>query len=173
MIRTCYDFRDPYTIKAVYCSIVRPILEYASVVWTPLYEVHIKRIENIQRSFLRFALRKLGWRDRLNLLSYTDRCQLINIQTLEVRRRNAGLLFAFDIFNGNVDSPALLGILGLNVPSRPLRDTEFLHRRLHRTNYGLAEPICNIIRLVNDCKSFDFGLSRKQFKNLIERDHIL
>jgi hypothetical protein len=50
-------FSDPYTFKTLYNSFVRSHLDYASVVWNPYYGVHLKRIEAIQKKFLRFALR--------------------------------------------------------------------------------------------------------------------
>jgi hypothetical protein len=53
------EFRDPYTLKTLYNSFVRSHLEYASVVWNPYYGVHLKRIEDIQKKFLKFALRTL------------------------------------------------------------------------------------------------------------------
>jgi hypothetical protein len=42
-------FRDPYTLKTFYVSLVRPKLEYANCVWQPFYDVNVKRIERVQR----------------------------------------------------------------------------------------------------------------------------
>jgi hypothetical protein len=47
--------------KMVYCPIVRSVLEYASVVWSPTYLVHIHNIERIQNTFLRTCAWKLGY----------------------------------------------------------------------------------------------------------------
>jgi hypothetical protein len=33
--RLSLEFRDPYTLKSLYMSLVRPKLEYASCVWSP------------------------------------------------------------------------------------------------------------------------------------------
>jgi hypothetical protein len=55
------EFRDPYTLKTLYNSFFRSHLDYASVVWNPYYGVHLKRIEAIQKKFLKFALRTLEW----------------------------------------------------------------------------------------------------------------
>jgi hypothetical protein len=52
-------FRDSYTLKTLYNSFVRSHLDYASVVWNPYYGVDLKRIEAIQKKFLRLALRTL------------------------------------------------------------------------------------------------------------------
>jgi hypothetical protein len=35
--RLSFEFRDPYTLRSLYTSLVRPKLEYASCVWSPFY----------------------------------------------------------------------------------------------------------------------------------------
>jgi hypothetical protein len=40
----------------------RPKLEYASSVWNLFYDVRVDRVERVQRRFIRYALRGLGWR---------------------------------------------------------------------------------------------------------------
>jgi hypothetical protein len=37
--RLSLEFRDPYTLKPLYTSLVRPKLEYARCVWNPFYDV--------------------------------------------------------------------------------------------------------------------------------------
>lgn len=44
------------------------------------------RIESVQYRFLRFALRKLPWRDPFCLPSYENLCQLIDLELLRARR---------------------------------------------------------------------------------------
>jgi hypothetical protein len=39
------DFRDPYTLKTLYVSLVRPKLEYTSCMCQTFYAAHIDRIE--------------------------------------------------------------------------------------------------------------------------------
>jgi hypothetical protein len=45
------EFRNPYTLRTFYVSLVRPKLEYASCVWRPFYDVHVNRIGRVQRKF--------------------------------------------------------------------------------------------------------------------------
>jgi hypothetical protein len=61
--RLLCEFKDPYTLKALYVSLVRLKLLYASCVWQPFYGAHIVRIERVQKKFVRYALRGLGWTD--------------------------------------------------------------------------------------------------------------
>jgi hypothetical protein len=64
------EFRDPYTLKAL----VRPKLEYASCVYRPFYGTHIDRIERVQKKFVWYALRGLGWTDMFDVPPYVNRC---------------------------------------------------------------------------------------------------
>jgi len=45
------ELDDPYTTKLLFTSIVRPILEYCSSVWSPQCQVHIDSIESVQKNF--------------------------------------------------------------------------------------------------------------------------
>ena len=80
------EFSNPYVTKALFMTFVRPVLEYASQVWSPYHLVHRHRIQAIQRRFIRFALRGLGWADTHNLPPYGDLLKLINLQPLDKRR---------------------------------------------------------------------------------------
>jgi hypothetical protein len=74
---------------------VSPKLEYASCVWRNFYDVHVNRIERMQRKFVRYALRGLGWTEMHDLPPYVNRCALIRLETV-------CLMFAFDVLSGRV-----------------------------------------------------------------------
>jgi hypothetical protein len=82
--RLLLEFRDSYTLKSLYTSLVRPKLVYAGLVWKPFYDGRVDRVERVQRRFIRYALRGLGW-------TFT-------------------LTFIFDVLRGRVNSPNLLSI---------------------------------------------------------------
>jgi hypothetical protein len=167
--RLSTEFRDPYTLKALYVSLVRSRLEYACCVWQPFYAVHIDRIERIQEKFVKYALRRLGWDPSSVLPPYRGRCSLINLETLDVRRRIARVMYVFDILSGRVSSPHLLAEVGLRAPTYPTRRREFLHIDYHRTNYGAFEPINAALQSFNDVADlFDFNVSRSRFVSQIK-----
>ena len=68
--RSSYEFS-----KNLYVSLVRPVLEYCAIVWDPSFNLRIVRIERVQRNFIRFMIRKIGWTSTMP--SYESRCELI------------------------------------------------------------------------------------------------
>ena len=73
--------------KKMYICYVRPVLEYASQVWSPVLKGNIDRIEKVQRYFTRRIV-------NLNM-SYFERLEFLNIQCLEHRRLKADLILFF------------------------------------------------------------------------------
>jgi hypothetical protein len=103
--RLSFEFRDPYTLKSLYTSLVRPKLEYASCVWSPFYDVRVDKVKCVQRMFILYALRVLGCTDTYDLPPYQPRCAILRIYTLVKRRSIACIMFIFDILNGRMNSP--------------------------------------------------------------------
>jgi hypothetical protein len=162
--RFCYNFQDPYTIKTLYIAYVRSILEYCSIVWSPHLTTHEERIESVQKQFLLYALRRLGWTS-FRLPSYEARCMLINIQTLKERREYASVSFVNDIVSQRIDSPAILSKLNIYAPIRRLRNRNLFVINHHRTNYAQNGPINRMMASYNQhCETIDFTMSRHKLK---------
>jgi ribonucleases P/MRP protein subunit RPP40 len=81
----------PY-IKA-YISYARPILEYASPVWSPRFRKDKWIIENIQKVFTR----RVYWRCNLVRTDYRSRMTFLNLRSLEFRRVITDLLLVHDL----------------------------------------------------------------------------
>ena len=152
------DFSEPHCWKALYCAIVRPILENASIVWNPYQITWNLRIERVQKRFIRLALRNLPWRNPDNLPPYPDRCRLLGLDTLERRRKIQQCLFIAKLLNGELDAPALLQMVNFRVPNRNLRNATLLQPVFHRTLFGKNEPFTACVRgftAVEDHFQFD------------------
>lgn len=165
MFRIGKEFKDIYCLKSLYCSLVRSTLEYCSQVWSPYYQNGVDRIESVQRRFIRFSLRGLPWRDPFRLPSYESRCNLINLETLAVRRNVARAMFVSDVLTARTECPVLLNAIGLQVQPRILRNRGFLRIPVQRTNYGTYGSITGLLRLFNRvADGFDFNLCRDAIK---------
>ena len=79
-----------------YCTFVRPILEYASVVWSPYNERDINKIEAVQRYFTKC----LGGLDHN---SYCRRLSILELDSLHLRRIKADVVLCYKMINNLVD----------------------------------------------------------------------
>jgi hypothetical protein len=52
--RSCVDFNNKNAFISIYCSLVRSIFEYCSIIWSPYNIGLINTMEKIQNKFLRF-----------------------------------------------------------------------------------------------------------------------
>lgn len=130
VLRMSAEFSDLKIIKILYCAFVRSLLEYASQVWNPCYEVYTSRLEGIQKRFLRY----LQYRAKIFLPDYLTRCRKFHFLPLYERRNIADLSYLCSIANGTVDCPELLELVGLRT-SRALRNPNTLYVPRVRTNY--------------------------------------
>lgn len=75
-------------LKQAYVTFVRPILEYASNVWSPYLLKHVNALERVQKLFTRRI-------PSLSHLSYPERLAAINLEPLELRRLKADLVLYY------------------------------------------------------------------------------
>lgn len=166
--RSTKHFQDIYALKSLYCALVRSVLEYAVCVWSPHHTTQIIRMERVQRSFVRYALRQLPWANPTDLPDYRSRCNLIALETLSARRTKLQRLLVFDLIVGNVNYSSLLENVSLYAPSRRLRARNLLFVRRHKTSYGFHNPLDKCFRAFNNVSVvFDFNISKFVFKNRI------
>jgi len=98
LILSAFATRDHAFLLRMYTTYVRPLLEYSSQVWSPHLLCNINKIESVQRHFLKSF-------PGLRNLSYSERLQVLNLQSLEVRRLRADCLFLQKIRLGYVNIP--------------------------------------------------------------------
>jgi len=87
IMRVSKDFKKKFTLKTLYTSLVRPHLEYASIVWSSFYNIHCIRIERIQKIFVR----KRNLSD--NMTPYIEHLQYFRLETLKYRREIFYVMF--------------------------------------------------------------------------------
>ena len=96
-ISTC-----PTTIKAkCYTTIVRPVVEYAAIVWDPILQKQKNAVEMVQRRAARFAVG-----DYRTTSSVTKAMEELKWPTLEQRRKVSKTTTMFKLINGIIEVPA-------------------------------------------------------------------
>ena len=105
MIRRTYSYLGANDFKMIYTALVRPILEYGSVVWNPALRKHIDSLENVQRRFTKFLP---GLRD----VPYEDRLRRLSLPTLYFRRFRGDMIDVWKLTHGiyKIDVSTLLTI---------------------------------------------------------------
>jgi hypothetical protein len=103
--------RDALFLKRVFTTYIRPCLEYAACVWSPL-SVSGYMLENVQR---RYTKRIRGFAD----LSYDKRIEKLQLDTLATRRYMGDVILIYKIIHMLV--PASLISVGLQLSSAPTR----------------------------------------------------
>ena len=162
------EFRDPLCFKALYCSLVRSLLEFASVVWSPYQAVWSARFEAVQRRFVRYALRYLPWSDPRDLPPYVDRCRLLGLETLADRRNASIATFIAKILLAEYDVPDLLARVNLYAPTRSLRPRTLLFETPQYTNYAANSSLVASIRRFNEVSEhFDFNRTSNSFRRRV------
>ena len=101
ILRT-FQARDPTTILTLYKSLVRPILEYSSVLWTPIQKGEIQRLEEIQQSILR-KIKGIS-------SNYNQALKQLKLYSLERRRERYIVIQIWKMIEGIVPSlnPSLI-----------------------------------------------------------------
>ena len=91
-IKHTFKFIDEDMFMLLFKALVRPHLEYSSCIWSPYLKYNIDAVERVQRRATKMI-------PSLQELSYTQRLEKLNLETLEYRRRRADLLETYRIMN--------------------------------------------------------------------------
>jgi hypothetical protein len=79
-----------------FCTFVRPLLEFSSVIWSPYTIADLNRIELVQRSFTRVI-------KNLRFSTYRERVINLRLDSLQCRRIKADLLFFYKLLHNIID----------------------------------------------------------------------
>lgn len=96
LILKCFRSRDSQLLMRAFCTFVRPLLEFSSVIWSPYTIADLNRIESVQRSFTR-AIKNLRFS------TYRERLINLRVDSLQCRRIKADILFCYKLLHNLVD----------------------------------------------------------------------
>lgn len=160
MLRT-FVSRDPLLWKSLYITFIRPFLEFAVAVWNPHLARDIKILEKVQARATKVS-------QELKSLSYHQRCNFLQILTLDVRRTRGDLIQQYKILN-NIDNINWT-VPQTFMPERP-RHRQYLEKELvkncsERSNFftvrivrtwnSLPDSVVNAV----SCNSFKAKLDK-------------
>lgn len=168
VIRNTREFNDINTIKLLYCALVRPRVEYASIIWCPHYNIHVQNIERVQRRFLKY----LSFKDD-NLyppigFPHKELLSRHSFDALENRRIIAQLVFLRNLITNDIDSEEILSQLNFSTPHVILRQSPTFNLQTPRINVMKFSPLHQICNNYNSVQTkFDlFNCNVALIKNL-------
>jgi len=92
-LKRSFRFWTLDTFRTIYCAYVRPHLEYAAVVWSPLSKKDARLLEKVQRRATKLVPRIRNWR-------FEDRLAALGLTSLHERRLRGDLIQLFKLVNG-------------------------------------------------------------------------
>ena len=92
LIRRSFTFLDKESMKLLFVSLVRPLLEFANVAWSPKHQKDIDLIEQVQRRATRLV-------PSLKHLSYEQRLEEMKLPSLCFRRKRGDLIEVYKYMN--------------------------------------------------------------------------
>ena len=92
--RVCRDMNDTQTRKVLYCTLIRPRLEYCCSLWSPHTAKDRALIENVQRRATKFIL------NYPHDCCYVDRLTSLKLLPLKYRREIHDLTLLFKLKSG-------------------------------------------------------------------------
>ena len=99
MIKRCFSGLTPQKISVLYTSIVRPVLEYASITWSPWLKKDILALEQVQKRCLSLC-----------------KIEMVPLESLEKRRKIADMVETYKFLTGKYKTNPL------DLFSRPFRN---------------------------------------------------
>eukprot|EP00102_Acyrthosiphon_pisum_P024314 XP_016661524.1 PREDICTED: RNA-directed DNA polymerase from mobile element jockey-like [Acyrthosiphon pisum] len=118
--RHSVNFSSANCLLALYKALVRSVIEYGSVVWSPYTAVDISRIDRVQNCFMRFAGYCLNIPHEPH--DYRPVSQALRLDSLSARRDNFGIAFIQRLIDGRIDAPRILGELSFRIPKLALTE---------------------------------------------------
>lgn len=146
ILRNSKDFTQCSTLCTLFSAFVRSKLEYASVIWAPIYKVHVQSLEIIQRKFLKFlSFRTHGVYPPRGFPQETL-CAEFDYQSLDQRRSCYSVVFLHKILHNKIDCSEILSMIDMRVPRLSCRHQQQFILPRCRTNLMKSSPLYRMIR---------------------------
>jgi hypothetical protein len=93
LIKRCFSYIDIKMLRLLFVSIVRPHLEYANVIWHPMFKRDVEMLEEVQHRATRII-------PELRRLPYEERLRRLRLPTLVYRRKRGDVIEVYKLLHG-------------------------------------------------------------------------
>ena len=172
ILRT-FKSRNKDVLITLFKSLVIPVLEYCSPLWSPFDSFHVKLLERVQREYTKRISDFSTYQEDLGYdvcyIPYQERLQKLNIFSLQRRRDRYMLIYVFKIIHGYQ-------------PNAGFQWTFNARTGFHLSPFGHSDTCPHWVRKIRSNTIFDRGcrtfnllpvnLRQGNVKNLPERKHL-
>jgi hypothetical protein len=147
LIRKLFHFKSSKSIVRLFKSFVRPVVEYASIVWNPYTKIYTNKIERVQKRMCRMV-------PGIQHISYREQLKVLGLLSLEARRIRYQLLSIFKLRNGLTDLK-FEEYFTLNTDKRTRGHSQTIRVKFAKNNYRLNFFSVSAINLWNQLPDRD------------------
>ena len=130
IIRSTFRYMDSALFKILYKTLVRPHVEYASIIWSSHTKGYKDKLENLQRRATKLV-------PQLKNLSYQDRLQSLQLPTLQYRRLRSDLIYIYKMTHSMVEMDINTHCKSCNHNKLMLQQTLRTTNRGHNKKYQI------------------------------------
>lgn len=143
------QFSSYACIVPLFCCLIRPKLEFASIVWNCINDTASCSIDRVQKRFIRIVFDRFF--GRKFYYNHDRLLKRLGLCTLFDRRRCRDILFLHKLVNGLVDCPVLLSVVCFHAPPRSSRNRNLFYP----STFFHTSPL---IRMQHDFNKLDCSL---------------
>ena len=159
---------DYKALTLLYTSLVRPILEFPSVIFNPINTGLIAELEKVQRRITRHIIFKSYLMDKN--IKYEDRLKILNLDTLQSRRIKLDLMYYFKILKGEIClEHSKIPKVMLHITTRnqaKIAHNRFARLLARRQSFFIRTPKCYTrlpSYITDSSSSIEFNVKLKKF----------
>ena len=130
MIRKCFVHMDVKLLRSLYVTFVRPLLEFAIPVWSPIQKGDIDLLESVQHRATRLI-------PSLKKISYENRLKALDLTTLSERRQRGDMIQLYKIFNGidKLETSKTIAVQLNQTRGHRFKYQKEITKQVHRENF--------------------------------------
>ena len=130
LLKRSFQFLDRDMFLKLYKAIVRPHLEYANVIWHPLFKRQLHSLESVQRRATKIL-------NTIKDLPYADRLRYLKLPSIKYRQIRNDIIQTYKIIHNidNIDGNSLFQVNNVNTRNPDSKLYKCYSRTNIRSNY--------------------------------------